>query len=269
MSDTDRGVSLPMYFNRDAKVQHFWTALAGLLRLKGVRNVPTDLIWTEDLLPHWKRPDLLLSQTCGYPLVTQLKEQVQVLGTFLYRAPGCQGITCRSQVVVRQADATNPLQNFAGRTVAYNSQDSQSGYNSLRALIAPLARQGRFFGSHVESGGHLRSIDSVREGDADIAAIDCVTLAGVARYQPEKLTGLHVWGETAAYPGLPLVTSASTPAQEVAILREALADISSEPAYRSVCEPLLIDGFAVLGAADYQPCLAMREQALALGVEAL
>jgi ABC-type phosphate/phosphonate transport system substrate-binding protein len=170
---------------------------------------------------------------------------------------------------VRQTDVTAALQDFAGRTVAYNSTDSQSGYNSLRALIAPLAIQGRFFGAHVETGGHLRSIDSVREGQADMAAIDCVTLAGVTRYQPERLQGLAIWGETAAYPGLPLVTSATTPAREVSHLRESLAQISSEAAYRNICEPLLIEGFEVLSATDYAPCLTLRDQALAVGVETL
>ena len=261
--------ALPMYQGGHPRAHAFWAALAGLLRERGLQNVPDHLTASDSLHAQWLAPQLLLSQACGYPLVTQLKAQVQVLGTFAYDAPGCQGVMCRSQLLVRQADAALALSAFAGRTVAFNSQDSQSGYNSLRALVAPLAQHGHFFGQQVPTGGHLLSIDAVREGQADMAAIDCVTLAGVARYQPEKLEGLHVWGETAAYPGLPLITSASTSAQEVAILREALAHISTHASYRQVCEPLLIQGFEALNYADYQVCTDMREQALALGVESL
>lgn len=269
MSYDQRVGSLPMYFTGQVKVSRFWHALAKLLRDKGLHGVPPDLQWPQDLVPHWQSPDLLLSQACGYPLVTALEGQVQVLGTFLYGAPGCQGTTCRSQIVVRQADAKASLQEFAGRTVAYNATDSQSGFNSLRSLIAPLAQQGRFFGHHIETGGHLRSIDSVREGHADIAAIDCVTLAGVLQDQPEQLNGVVVWGETAAYTGLPLITSASTPANEVALLREVLEQISRAPQWRSICEPLLIEGFVPLNTRDYQVCIDMRDQARALGVETL
>lgn len=264
-----RRASLPMYFPQDPRVRAFWAVLAGLLEQAGINEVPARLSEPEDLHAHWLEPDLLLSQTCGYPLVTQLKDRVQVLGTFAYGVPGCEGIICRSQIVVRQADAKAPLQRFAGATVAYNSTDSQSGYNSLRALVAPHANKGRFFENRVETGAHRLSIDCVRQGQADIAAIDCVTLAGIARDHPEKMQGLCVWGQTDAYPGLPLITSASTPPQQVESLRQALCAICQNPAYRALTAPLFIQGFQAMRLQDYQPCSNMHADALNWGLSAL
>ncbi len=64
-----------------------------------------------DLLAHWRQPTLLLSQTCGYPLVTQLPE-VQTVGCFHYAAPGCEGRRYRSLLVVREADSHRMLGDF-------------------------------------------------------------------------------------------------------------------------------------------------------------
>jgi ABC-type phosphate/phosphonate transport system substrate-binding protein len=97
-----------------------------------------------DLLSHWRQPDLLLSQTCGYPLVTLLPE-VQTVGCFHYSAPGCEGIDYRSLLVARAADNARSLADFRGRRAICNSPDSQSGYNVLLKMVAPLAREGRFF----------------------------------------------------------------------------------------------------------------------------
>ncbi len=96
-----------------------------------------------DLLAHWRQPTLLLSQTCGYPLVTQLPE-VQTVGCFHYAAPGCEGRRYRSLLVVREADSHRMLGTF-GRRAVCNAEHSQSGYNVLRKMVAPFSREGRFF----------------------------------------------------------------------------------------------------------------------------
>ena len=69
-------------------------AVQDLLAAKSVAVTP---VWPqEDLLSHWQDDELLLSQACGYPLVTQLKE-VQTVGCFHYSAPApCTYARCRS-----------------------------------------------------------------------------------------------------------------------------------------------------------------------------
>lgn len=124
-------LAFPMYAVDRADTRALWLAVKGLLAARGVpvEDVPG---WPEsDLLTHWQQPGLILSQACGYPLVTQLPD-VQVVGCFHYAAPGCEGFHYRSFLVVREEDRHLTLADFRGRRAVCNSADSQSGYNALR-----------------------------------------------------------------------------------------------------------------------------------------
>ncbi len=138
-------MTFPMYAIHRQQTQALWLAVQSLLAERGV-TVTGDppAADPEDLLDHWRQPTLLLSQTCGYPLVTQLPE-VQTVGCFHYAAPGCEGRRYRSLLVAREADSHRMLGDFFGRRAACNAEHSQSGYNVLRKMVAPLSREGRFF----------------------------------------------------------------------------------------------------------------------------
>jgi ABC-type phosphate/phosphonate transport system substrate-binding protein len=261
--------SLPMYTSAAASTEALWTYLGTKLQQAGVPDVPAALTWPKELHTHWKDPDLLLSQACGYPLVTELQQQVRVVGVFHYNAAGCSGEKCRSVLIARASDPGVDLAAFRGRRVAYNSADSQSGYNSLRSLIAPLAQSGRFFSQHHVSGSHLASIEMVRDGLADIAAIDCVTLAGLELHSPEVTRGIRVVGYSEPYPGLPLITSCTTSETTVATLQAVLTEASRDHALSKVLKDLLITGFEPLHYADYEVCMSMQKTAFALGCREL
>ena len=254
--------SLPMYAAGSAAGEALWNAIAEQLPMPGV---PAKLSQPTDLLAHWLDPQLLLSQTCGYPLTHALAGQVQLVGTFIYTAPGCDGLHYRSQLVCRNANAGLPLAEFRGRTVAYNAEDSQSGYHSLRALVAPLARNGRFFGQAVVTGSHRASVDSVRSGQADLAAIDCVTWALLLRDHPEVVRGVQVCGHTASTPGLPLITSLQTSPEVLAALRRALRDAMHAPALVEARATLLIQDFVELVLSDFDAIPQMETCANSTG----
>ncbi len=262
--------SLPMYDADRPAVERLWRGIACGLRREGIDGMPEALAWPGDALDeHWLHPRLLLSQTCGYPIVDRLRGQVQLVGTFRHAADGCDGIRYRSKLVVREDDPGTHVGEFRGRTAAYNSADSQSGYNSLLALVAPLAEGGRFFGRAVASGAHVRSIELVRTGAADIAAIDCISWAAFARMRPESLHGLKVIGSTGAAPGLPLITAAGTAPAVVDALRRTIAGLFDDAALDEVRTALFLDGFEVVPASDYEFVADLRRHALALGCEAL
>ena len=261
--------SLPMYLNTIEPLEKLWCYLAPRLASTGGNAVPQQLVWPTDYAGHWLSPDLLLSQACGFPLVSELAGKVRVVGTFRYRADGCDGIFCRSKLVVRSHDTANTLADFRGRTVAYNSTNSQSGYNSLRALVAPLAQQGKFFGDRVEGGSHRKSVELVRDGLADIASIDCVSLAALEKYSPEVTRGIRALGYSDPYPGLPLITAAQTSDAVLASLRSALAQAMHDPALGATREALFIEGFEPVELSAYQVCTTMRDRAYALGCRSL
>ncbi len=245
-------IAFPMYNLYRPDSEALIQAVQALLATRGVAVTP---VWPEeDLLTHWQSDDLLLSQACGYPLVTRLPE-VQTVGCFHYSAPGCEGIRYRSLLVVRQRDRDKTLADFRGSRAVCNAPDSQSGYNVFMQMVAPLAPHGTFFRDVIFSGSHRQSLVAIGEGRADIAAIDCVTFALLQRHAPHLISDLAVIGASPAAPGLPLITARNTPPSRIALLRDALRQLVSDPAYRTLCAAMFISGFSDVSRQDYASLL--------------
>lgn len=256
-------IAFPMYDLHRPDTDAFIHAVSGLLAARGIA---VNAVWPQEpLLAHWRRDTLLLSQTCGFPLVTQLPD-VQTVGCFHYSAPGCDGFYYRSLLVTREEHARQTLADFRGRVAACNSVDSQSGYNALRKMVAPLAEGGAFFSSVMLSGSHRQSLVAIGQKRADIAAIDCVTWALLQRHEPELLAGLAVIGTSPLAPGLPLISAKQTSAHTLAQLQDALSQFVSEPRLRELCDALLITGFSPIAREAYSPLLAWRDEAAKQGV---
>ena len=214
-----------------------------------VEGAPAALTRGRDLDAVWTDPGLLLAQTCGYPLVTALKGRVSLVATPRYVAAGCEGARYRSAIVVRADDGARGLADVRGRRCAVNSLDSNSGMNLLRGAVSDLCDAGtRFFGGMVLTGAHAASLRAVAQGEADVAAIDCVTWALLGRVRPAAVAGLRVLGWSAASPGLPLITAMGG---DVAGLRAALEAVAVDPGLAWAREALLLEGFSVLPADAY------------------
>ena len=250
-------------------VDAWWAGLARHLRRAGLEEVPAVLTRNREMEEVARSPDLLLMQTCGYPLLYRIGDAVRLLATPVYGAEGCDGPRYCSRLIVRADDPAPDLEAFRGRTVAYNDSHSQSGCNTLRALVAPLAKSGRFFGAAVPSGGHALSAEAVRDGRADIAALDCVTWALMQRHEPERCRGLRVLGDTPAAPALPYVTRRSADEETLNRLREGLVEAAADPVLADARAALLLEGFEILDLEAYQVIREMRETAEGLGYPAL
>lgn len=234
-------------------------------RRAGFLEVPYGLDREGDYKAQWTLPDLLFAQTCGYPLVSFLKGQVRYVATPAYGAPHCVAHRYCSLLVVRADDPAQALPDLRGRRVAINRTYSQSGYNTLRHAVAPLARGGRFFGAVVETGGHGASAAAVAEGRADVAALDSVTHALLARYRPDSVAGLRVIGRTATAPNLPFITRGAASDEEVERLRLALAETFADRDLAEARDALLLTAVAVLPESSYDAILAMEAAARAQG----
>ncbi len=242
-----------------------WAALAARLRARGVAEVPVALTRADDLSRLWRNPDLLLGQTCGYPLVTQLTDRVRVIATPIYRAPGCAGADHRSALVVSADSRARDLRDLRNGVCAVNACDSNTGMNLLRAMIAPLAHATSFFSNVVVSGSHRQSLHLIAAGNADMAAIDGVTLALLRRIEPGLISAIRVLAWSAASPGLPLITSARTDAATVIALRAALDDVANDAALAEVRAALLLRGFAQVPLEAYARVSSFETAAFALG----
>lgn len=256
---------LPMYDLPEiaAATDAWWCGLARAFRQEGLAEVPDRLTRGGDPVAHWSSADLLFGQTCGYPLVHALAGRVALVATPCYRAAGCAGALYCSMVVVSADSAVTELAQLRGATCAVNGRDSQSGYNALRALVAPLSRDGRFFGRVVTSGGHRASLERVAGGGADVAAIDCVTYALLARHAPAALDGIRVLCRSATAPGLPYVTADATGPEGLRRLRAGLHRALDDPSLAAVRDDLLLEGVEELPLAAYDRVTELEAAALA------
>jgi ABC-type phosphate/phosphonate transport system substrate-binding protein len=246
-----------------------WRGIAARLRDAGVADVPDALDRGRPLGAIWRDPRLLLAQTCGYPLATSLREAVTVVAAPVHDLPGCGGARHRSLVVVAQTSSVATLAELRGARAAINGRDSNTGMNLLRRAVAPLARRGRFFGAVRETGSHLASMEAVRTGAADVAAIDCVTFALARRHRPALVEGLRVLAESDPSPSLPFVTRGGADVNEVAALRSALAGALADPALATTADALALARVEPVSAEDYEILLRYERAAAAAGYPGL
>jgi ABC-type phosphate/phosphonate transport system substrate-binding protein len=213
-----------------------------------------------DLTAFWLRDDVLLSQTCGYPLVHALANRVRLVGAPDFDVPGCENGAYRSVIVVGAHVAARSIEDCRDLRAAYNDDDSNSGMNLFRHAVAPFAHDGRFFASATKTGAHLASLRAIAESRADIAAIDCVTFAFAQSHIPELTAGARVLGVTASASALPFIASMRAPQETIF---DALSDaLASDPA---LATRLRLKGVVRRAPADYAPILDYEREAIERG----
>ena len=241
---SNRIAALPMYDFAELRSAHddLWQALQDALIADGISDVPSRL--TRDLSHRdvWRHPSLLLAQACEYPLAGAFGGLLTLVATPRYNAEGCDGARYRSAIIVRADDPIDGLGALRGRRCVVNELDSNSGMNLLRAAVAPFASGSVFFKSVHLSGSHRRSIAMIVANEADVAAIDCVTLTHLRRLSPDLLQQVRTLCWTPASPSLPFVTARATDKRTVAALRSAFVSVLSDPSTRALRERLLLDG---------------------------
>jgi ABC-type phosphate/phosphonate transport system substrate-binding protein len=266
MPAVERIAALPMYDMPALVGAHdaLWAWLAQHLSRSGVNDVP--LVLSRDL-PYqqtWRHPGLLLGQGCEYPLTTSCAGCVQVIATPHYAAEGCEGGYYRSALVVRAEDSAEQLGDLRHRRCVVNDATSNSGMNLLRAAVAPLARGGAFFSAVTVSGSHRRSVEMVASGQADLAAVDCVSWAHFRRHDSRQVSSLRVLGWTSRSPSLPFITALATDQKSVAVLVGALEALRLDSTLKDVRQALLLEAVEPLDGEPYKEVLQLERDAAAL-----
>jgi len=296
---TDWVASLPMYDFPELREAHdeFWDAIAGRLIAAGLKGIPRTLtrgVWPAEV---WADPSLLFAQGCEYPLAKAFGDRVRVVAHPVYSAAGCEGARYRSAIVARwggtahtggaapaggaaSAGGTAPagpradsgvggtavaLADLRGQRCVVNELDSNSGMNLLRAAIAPLSNGERFFASVAVSGSHLRSVEMIASGQADVAAIDCVSFAHFQRLYPSLVGELRVLGWTTSTPSLPYITALSASDSTAQALRTALADVFADESLAPVRAKLLLQGVDLEPVEGFGEVLALERGAVDAG----
>ena len=259
--------SLPMYDFPEvrAATDAWWAGVAMHLRRAGISDVPGCLLRRDDLLEQWSDRNLLLSQTCGYLLTHQLSGTAQAVATPHYAVPGCSGARYSSVILARSAHAGRTPADFRAAVAVFSRSYSHAGYNSLRGLIAPLAGGDRFFSRVIASGSHVESIAALTRGAADLATVDCISHAFMARFRPAALEGTRQLGFTPAVPAAPYIVPCGSPPERVGRVRDAMRAAAADPALAAARRQLFLDGFSFEDAPDYAALVEVENAAVRLG----
>jgi len=189
----------------------------------------------EELDPHelWLHPALLFAQTCWGPMELGVSDHVQVVGQPKYDGfEGGQGELYSSAIIIRAGETPSvqppldgsaiiPLELLRGRRFTFNDPHSMSGLLGLTRDLEVMNQTLDLFAERSRSGGHRASIIAVAAGTADVATIDCRSLALAQRFEPAARE-VRVVGWTRRRKGLPFITSRHTPQEVVAVMREAV-----------------------------------------------
>ncbi|MFD0917708.1 phosphate/phosphite/phosphonate ABC transporter substrate-binding protein [Pseudahrensia aquimaris] len=240
--------SLPMYDWQEQQkaTAAFWELLRGQLLAAGF-DAPDHLSRPADVLAHWRADNLLFSQTCGYPYITQLQDNVHLLGRPSYAVEGCGQGTYRSAIVARRGGDVG-LADFAGKRLAFNGRDSLSGYRCLKPLVDDIEV---FFGETRMSGSHRESARMVARGEADCAALDAVCWDMVRRFDRNVAAKLEVVAWAPEFPSLPFICSKRFSSDEAKAMGAILTKVVALAQTEARCKPLRLGTIVDAQNADY------------------
>ncbi|MDR9393047.1 MAG: PhnD/SsuA/transferrin family substrate-binding protein [Roseovarius sp.] len=212
--------SLPMYDRPEtaAANDRFWQGIRAVLG-----HGPASLARGTDPWAHWRSPDLLLSQTCGYPYRACLHGRVQLVATPDHGIAGCPpGHYC--SVLVCRRDDPRGLQDFAEARFAYNEPLSQSGWAAPQTYAHA---RGVLLGQPVRCGSHRGSARAVAAGQADLAALDVLSWQMMCAHD-DFAARLREVARTPPTPALPYITGPEGDAAALrAALRQAIAGLGA------------------------------------------
>jgi ABC-type phosphate/phosphonate transport system substrate-binding protein len=217
---------------------------------------PSTLRWTDDVHATWSDPNCVVGQACGWPVAALLRDTVEVVGAFTLTVPGARGHRYRSVLVGRDGRPLSELVD-AGAIAVANSADSLSGWISFLAAARDAGATGRWPGEVIWSGAHIESLRHLRDGRADVACIDAISLTHIKRHYPDLVAGLHEIGNGPLVPSPPVIVPAATPGAIVDSLRDALTWAVSAAAVADACSALCIDGFVSLDRTEYTTTLQL------------
>ncbi len=238
-----------------------WSRLAHNLRKRGLKHVPATLNRESPYEVQWRSGQLLFSQACGYDVLVRANH-LRIVATPVYAPTACLGGYYSSMIVVREDSGFECLEDLRGSRCAINTPTSHSGMNVLRALFAPLSRNGRFFESVCTTGSHEASLMMITHRRADVAAIDCVTYALLQRHRSRALREVRVLCCSSRFPAPPYVVGSQVSEDEVDQIRQALVETLATPDMRRVKHALLINEVVDLPLQSYQSIADLERRSL-------
>lgn len=233
--------AFPMYDRPE--VAATWDRLWRLFR-EAYGDGPKNLTRDENLWDIWLSPDLLLSQTCGFPYRTRLKEKVFLIGAPDHGIPEAPAGHYCSDIVAHRRTLSTGLSKLNGATLAFNEPISQSGW---AAVWRHFKEHDLRIGSRRQTGSHQESARMVARGDADFASLDIISWKLMQRFD-DFADDLIAVDLTAPTPALPFITGCYQDVPPVHMaLHKAVQNLT-----QTQREELLLQGLVTLPQSSYE-----------------
>jgi ABC-type phosphate/phosphonate transport system substrate-binding protein len=252
-------------YSINAKTAAAWRALLEwVIERADVRAEVIDYPPPQPLSSLWARPDLGCAFICGYPYASAAPKPVLLAAPV--PSPSAYGgkPVYWSNLVVRADAPLVRLDDIFGRRFAYSTEDSQSGYQAARELLAPYARQraGRLFTVTVGPLITPRGVaEAVIAGEADVGPLDSYAHDLIRAHEPELAAQLRTIASTPPTPIPPLVAAPEVPTRDVERLRAALLDFAEVGELQSIRSALLLDRFVAIEPEEYGVLLERAREA--------
>ncbi|MHB8625475.1 MAG: phosphate/phosphite/phosphonate ABC transporter substrate-binding protein [Aggregatilineales bacterium] len=168
-----------------------------------------------------------------------------------------------ADVIVNANSNLCQFNDLRGKTLCYNDQGSNSGYNLLRGWMLGAGLTNGFFGKTIQSGSHEHSIGWIVDGKADCSAIDSVVLEQAIRDKPELANTLHACLSIGPSPMPPVLAANRLGSATIARMRQALLHPDSQLAEAMVRAQ--VRRFAMMQPEDYAILGQMQDKAIGAG----
>jgi ABC-type phosphate/phosphonate transport system substrate-binding protein len=234
-------------------------------------GVPFDVIdypAPQPLPELWKRSDLGCAFMCGYPFATSALRPTLLAAPVPSPAVYEGGPVYWTDLVVAASAPITDLHDAFGKRFAWTTEDSQSGWQAPRLLLAVHAKPRRapLFSASVGPLVTPRNVAlAIAEGRADVGPLDSYAHELLRRHEPALAAKLRVIARTPVTPVPPLVGAPGMDPSVAARVRDALLAVGSAHEIAIARESLLLSGFAPVAPEAYDALVADARRADALG----
>jgi ABC-type phosphate/phosphonate transport system substrate-binding protein len=256
-------------YSVDAATTEAWRSLlAWVVAKAGIDAEVIDYPAPQPLAALWARPDLGCAFMCGYPFASAVVRPTLLAAPVPSPADYGGRAIYWTDFVVAASSAFTTLSDTFGNRIAWTTEDSQSGWQAPRRLLARFAQRlgaplfAEAVGPLVTPGNVARA---VAEGRADVGPLDSYAHDLLRKHDPVLAARLRVIARTPETPIPPLVGATGMSPDDAARVREALFAIGGEADLASAKETLLLHEFAPVAPEAYDVLVADARRADALG----
>jgi len=158
----------------------------------------------------------------------------------------------RSYVIVSDASRARTVEDLRGKRFAFTDPLSLTG---RKVIVQYLRERGTtpaiFFASVFFTHAHDNSIQAVRHGLADAAAVDSLVYDWLLRTMPGEVRGTRIVWKSPWFPIPPLVAPREVDRWETARMQKLLFTLGKDPEGRKILQEIGVDRFVAPDPAVY------------------